>query len=201
MKLNLPNKITLFRFVVSFFLFILLVILTHQRISGLYIAAFALFMVGAFSDFLDGYIARKYKLVTRFGSIVDPFADKVLVCGTFIMMIDLSDFITGWYVLVIVIRELGITALRAHMESLGTAFPAKMPGKIKMLGQCMAIPAVLVYEAFAESMSEALATGWEWLMVILLGITLFFTIYSGIAYLFIAFRLLKNNDPHNDDPQ
>lgn len=116
-------------------------------------AAWILFVVAAGTDFLDGYVARKYKLVTPLGRILDPLVDKVLVCGTFILFVGpgfvdkLGTNVTGvapWMVVVIVGRELLVTGLRGFNESRGIAFGASVHGKIKMWIQSVSAPAILL---------------------------------------------------------
>ncbi len=114
--------------------------------------AWILFAVAAGTDFLDGYIARKYKLVTPLGRILDPLVDKVLVCGAFILFlgpafVDAAGHnvtnVAPWMVVVIVGRELLVTGLRGFNESRGVSFGASVHGKIKMWIQSIAAPAIL----------------------------------------------------------
>ena len=111
-----------------------------------------LFIIAAGTDWLDGYYARKYGQVTTLGRILDPFADKVIVCGTFIFLAadpdDGTTFPCGlraWMVVVIVGRELLVTALRSFIEDRGSDFSAKMSGKLKMVFQCIAAGTCLFY--------------------------------------------------------
>jgi len=115
-------------------------------------AACALFIVAAGTDFLDGYIARKYGLVTALGRILDPLVDKVLVCGAFILFVGPAfvgadgrnvTCVSAWMVIVIVGRELLVTGLRGFNESRGIAFGASIHGKLKMWIQSIAVPSIL----------------------------------------------------------
>ena len=109
-----------------------------------YIAAFVLFLVAVGTDWLDGYYARKYNQITTLGRILDPFADKVIICGTFIFLVTtrgclpIGCLLQAWMVVVIVGRELLVTALRSFLEERGSDFSANLSGKLKMVLQCVA---------------------------------------------------------------
>lgn len=181
MKINLPNKITLLRLVLAFALFAVYIALDHVealRTPFWLVMTATLFAFSAATDFLDGYLARRLKLITGFGRVADPFVDKVLICGSFILLVPLSKLMPAWYALLIVVRELGVTALRSHLEGVGQAFGAKSWGKAKMLAQCITVPAVLVYEAFK---TEVDPVGY-YAVLVLLGVTLVLTLVSGLLY-------------------
>lgn len=181
MKINLPNKITLLRLVLAFALFAVYIALDQVpelRKPFWLVMTAALFAFSAATDFLDGYLARRLKLITGFGRVADPFVDKVLICGSFILLVPLSKLMPAWYALLIVVRELGVTALRSHLEGGGRAFGAKSWGKAKMLAQCITVPAVLVYEAFKTDVGPA---GY-YAVLALLGVTLVLTLVSGLLY-------------------
>ncbi len=141
---NLPNQLTSLRLLLSVVLFGL--ISAEQ-----YIAALVLFLVAVGTDWLDGYYARKYNQITTLGRILDPFADKVIVCGTFIFLVAtpgmLADWrlLQAWMVVVIVGRELLVTALRSFLEERGSDFSANLSGKLKMVLQCVAAGSALIY--------------------------------------------------------
>ena len=134
---NLPNQLTSLRLILAVILFGLIV--WEHYLWGL-----ALFIVAVGTDWLDGYYARKYGQVTTLGRILDPFADKVIICGTFIFLLttpgmrDTPYGLRAWMVVVIVGRELLVTALRSFLEERGADFSAKMSGKLKMVLQCVA---------------------------------------------------------------
>ena len=181
MEINVPNRITLMRLLVALVLFCVLIIMTHgvvQKTSTWYCIAAALFILGAATDFLDGYFARKWKQVTGFGRVADPVVDKILVGGAFILMIPLG-LIPAWFVLIVVVRELGITALRGQLEGSGKPFGAGNWGKAKMLSQSILIPTLLVYEGFRADLPEAL---W-YVVAAMVAVTLLLTVLSGALYL------------------
>ena len=110
---NLPNQLTALRLALSIVLFGLIAF-------KYYMAAFVVFLVAASTDWVDGYLARRYGMVTTLGRILDPFADKIIVCGTFIFLAaipEMQHYLPAWMVVVIVGRELLVTAVRAFSNS------------------------------------------------------------------------------------
>jgi CDP-diacylglycerol--glycerol-3-phosphate 3-phosphatidyltransferase len=182
MEMNIPNRLTILRFFLALGLFAVLVAIANEALprSSLWFCLSALlFAFGAATDVLDGYLARKWKLITGFGRIADPFVDKILVMGAFILLIQLSSLIPAWFVVLVVIREFGITALRSQLEGQGRAFGAGSWGKAKMLSQSILIPTVLVYEAFEPDLPDAA----RYAVAFLVAVTLVLTIASGLIYL------------------
>ncbi|MEZ6064826.1 MAG: CDP-diacylglycerol--glycerol-3-phosphate 3-phosphatidyltransferase [Planctomycetaceae bacterium] len=190
-SLNLPNLITISRLVLAIILFVLIDIDGWWRLSA------ALFVIAAFTDFLDGYLARKYGQVTVLGRILDPFVDKIIICGSFIFLQGksadgLSSGVTAWMTFVIVAREMFITSLRAVLEQYGKDFSAKWSGKAKMFIQCVAVPVCLLSlsRIFLGDVAEYVSTGqWTLLRDILLWGTVAVTVYSGVEYVVRAVRL------------
>ena len=189
---NLPNQITSVRIVLAVIMFGIIPLGTGTA----YLAAAVLFLLAAGTDWLDGYIARKYQLVTVLGRILDPFADKLIICGAFILLVAVPEMaqvplgLRAWMVVVVVARELLVTALRSFLEEGGTDFSAKMSGKLKMVVQCAAVALALVYLA-AEAYGLAWADGlWLPLVVSIWG-SVAMTIYSGLVYVRMAARLLR----------
>jgi CDP-diacylglycerol---glycerol-3-phosphate 3-phosphatidyltransferase len=183
---NLPNQLTFLRLILSVVLFCLIA-WEH------YMTSMWLFIVAAGTDWLDGYYARKYSQVTTLGRILDPFADKVIVCGTFIfvmaapMMGQTPWGLRAWMVVVIVGRELLVTALRSFLEDRGSDFSAKMSGKLKMVLQCVAAGVCLFYLSYP---SPVINWCW-WLLVVSVWSAMALTVYSGVVYIQIAVRLLR----------
>ena len=153
--MNVPNVLTLFRVVFAIAVFVLLPF-------GQYDLCLLFFILASLTDFVDGWWARKFKQVTVFGRIMDPFADKFLICGTFICLLGVPELqqkyediphwlsFQPWMVVVIVGRELLITSIRAFVEKSGGDFSAKWIGKWKMGVQCIAIIAVLMLLSIAQ---------------------------------------------------
>jgi len=187
---NLPNQLTSLRLLLSVVLFALIV-WEH------YLSSLVLFIIAAGTDWLDGYYARKYGQVTTLGRILDPFADKVIVCGTFIFLVAVPVMaevpwgLRAWMVVVIVGRELLVTALRSFIEDRGSDFSAKMSGKLKMVLQCVAAGTCLFYLSYDAPQTKHAANWCWWLLVVSLWSALFLTIYSGLVYIRAAVRLLR----------
>lgn len=186
---NLPNAITMSRFVLALILFALIWADGYWRTSAV------VFIVAALTDFLDGYLARKHGQVTVLGRILDPFVDKIIICGSFIFLLAWpSSGVTAWVTFAIVAREMFITQLRAFLEQRGTDFSAKWSGKIKMGFQCVAVPLCLL------SLSPEFMTLWtKWstqsmflrLRDLTIWATVAITVYSGVEYSWRAFQILR----------
>jgi len=164
-KEQIPNVLTIGR-ILFIPLFILILTLGHSQ--GSHLLAAIIFAVASVTDYLDGYLARKWNVVSNFGKFADPMADKLLVMSAFIMLIEL-DMAPAWVVAIIICRELAVTGLRLLLvETGGTVLAAAMPGKIKTFSQMFAIIFLLLH--------------WNLIGQLLLYIALFFTIYSGYDY-------------------
>jgi CDP-diacylglycerol---glycerol-3-phosphate 3-phosphatidyltransferase len=188
--LNLPNCITVSRLVLSFVLFGMI------SYGGMWLTSTAIFIVAAATDAVDGYIARRYGTVTTLGRILDPFVDKIIICGAFIFLLAqstptadrLSSGVGPWMTLIVIGREMFITGLRAILEQQGKDFSATMSGKIKMVTQCLAVGACLL------SLSPAVASRMPWfgaLRDVLLWLAVLFTFASGVLYIRRAAQLLR----------
>lgn len=187
--LNVPNLITISRFVLAIVLFILIDGPGHWRTCAV------LFIVAAATDFLDGWIARKYGLVTTLGRILDPFVDKIIIGGAFIFLQkhqgptgEVGSGVTAWMTMIVIGREMFITSLRGFMEQHGMDFSATWSGKWKMVLQCAAVVASLL------SLSKEVRTLWPTIDTtrdILLWAAVVITVYSGAIYVVRAGRMLK----------
>jgi phosphatidylglycerophosphate synthase len=161
---------------------------------------FIIYLIALISDFLDGWIARKYKLETAFGRVVDPFVDKVLVLGSFIFFAgknfiipdpegaahNVVKTITGvapFMVVIMLARELLVTSLRASAEGAGQAFGAQFSGKLKMVFQSVTILVILVYVNYRP---DLIRHQWESTAKIVrdvcIWLTIAITIWSGVLY-------------------
>ncbi len=133
--MNLPNKLTIFRVIlIPFFVVLLLFDITAYDKW----IALAIFIVASLTDFLDGYIARKYNLVTNFGKFMDPLADKLLVCSALICLVELGR-IASWIVIVIIAREFIISGFRLIASDNGVVIAASYWGKFKTTFQMIMI--------------------------------------------------------------
>jgi CDP-diacylglycerol--glycerol-3-phosphate 3-phosphatidyltransferase len=188
--LNLPNQLTLARLGLAVVLFVLIAL-------ELWPAALAVFAVAALTDWLDGYLARRWNLGTAFGRNLDPLVDKVLTCGAFTFLIPVAHAgIAAWMVVVVVTRELIVTGLRSFVEKAGVKFGAAWPGKLKMVLQCAALVAIFL-DLWGRSPQWSSWTGTVWpagltvVRDVLIYAMVVSTIISGLQYLARATVLLR----------
>jgi len=191
---NLPNQLTSLRLILSVVLFCLIAL-------GYYLPSFVLFIIAAGTDWLDGHFARKYGQVTTLGRILDPFADKVIICGTFIFIAAIPVMykdpfgLKAWMVVVIVGRELLVTALRSFIEQRGSDFSAKMAGKLKMFLQCIAAGVCLYYlhwSGIVDGEATVQTPEWShWVLAVSVWSAVVLTVYSGVGYVVAAVKLLR----------
>ena len=183
--LNLPNMITGSRLVLA------IVLITLIYIQGFWITSAVVFFFAAWTDFLDGWIARKYGMVTVLGRILDPFVDKIIICGAFICLLPVQGAgLAAWMVTLIVARELLVTAIRSFLEKQGADFSASWAGKIKMILQCVAVGWIL----FGLGVFAAPESIPRWAVILrdtLVWATLFSTVYSGAIYIRRAMALMR----------
>jgi len=166
--LNLPNKLTVGRMLaVPFFIVVLML--------GYYYASAVIFILAALTDMLDGQIARKYNLVTNFGKIMDPLADKLLVISALVCLVELGH-VQGWMVIVILAREFTVTGLRTVAAAQGIVIAAGMTGKIKTVLQMIAVIALLLLNWPFSLIGIPFAEIMLWASVIM-------TIISGVEYI------------------
>ncbi|HEV2294412.1 MAG TPA: CDP-alcohol phosphatidyltransferase family protein [Tepidisphaeraceae bacterium] len=211
---HVPNLITGARLVLAAAFFVLLGLYQYQGRGhpSLLIAAFVIFVLALISDYLDGYLARKWKVEGAFGRVVDPFADKILVLGSFIffagknfiipesiehpaahpMVVKTITGVAPGMVIILLARELLVTSLRGISEAAGQNFGAVWAGKFKMGFQAGTILAILVYVTFRPWLLDH---RWELIARILrdVGIwgTMLITVYSGLTYVTRAVSLFR----------
>ncbi len=182
LKMNIANKITLFRvFLVPIFMIVLYLDFSNsQMIAGL------IFIFASLTDTLDGYLARSRNLVTDFGKFVDPLADKVLVSAALISLVDLGK-VPGWIVVIIIAREFTITGFRVLAASNGITIAASPLGKFKTITQLLAIILILFDNFPFQGIGLPLD-------MIMLYLALIFTILSGIDYIYKNKNVLDMKD-------
>lgn len=184
--MNLPNKLTILRLIMipAFAVVFYLEVIPYN-----YLISAGIFLVAALTDFLDGYIARKYNLVTDFGKFLDPIADKVLVATALIVMLQsIGTQILPWYasisVAIIMARELIVSGFRMIAASKGRVMAAEKSGKVKTFVQDVAIVVLLAGADIAPGLySWANIVG-----LVTLGLATVCTIISG------AECIVKNKD-------
>ena len=183
--MNIANRLTVTRIILAFiFMFFLLV--TH----GLWakVVALAIFIFAALSDFLDGRIAHRKNMVTDFGKLMDPIADKVLVIAAFLAFVQMQ-LVQAWMVVIIIFRELLITSLRLFALNKGKVLSASRSGKHKTFSQMIVIFLILLFIVSKEVILVFFTWNpyWETCfsqgIYVLMLITVALTLYSGLSYL------------------
>lgn len=187
-SLNLPNAITTLRFFLAIVLFVLI------YVEAWWLTAAGLFVAAAGTDFLDGYFARKYGQVTTLGRILDPFVDKIIICGAFIFLLEknahpqFDSGVNSWMVVIVVGREMFITSLRGFLEQQGIDFSANWAGKIKMVLQCVAVTGALLSLSPVFQNDSFLLT-----RDIVLWSAVAITAWSGVTYVARAVQMIRQH--------
>jgi CDP-diacylglycerol--glycerol-3-phosphate 3-phosphatidyltransferase len=183
--LTLPNLLTLFRIFVTPLFFLLFFYFPTKVFSLL---AALLFALASLTDFLDGYIARRWNLETSLGKFLDPLADKLLVAVALIMLIPL-DRVSSWMVAVIIGREILVTGLRVVAVTEGLVISASRLGKYKTVLQILSVICLLIhYEYQLNIQSSSFLINFHEMGLGLLWIAMFVTVWSGIDYFRKFFR-------------
>ena len=182
--MNLPNKITLFRVLMIPVVMIIgeLYFLQEKFIFGTdfltvgNLVLLILFIVCAFSDFLDGYIARKNNIVTNFGKFADPLADKILVLALFVILLEQNNALKGWMVTLIFAREFIVTGFRVIAASKNINIAAGWLGKIKTNLQFLSVILLLLFGIINNDIIQII-------IQVILYATILMTIISGTEYI------------------
>ncbi|MGC5770876.1 CDP-diacylglycerol--glycerol-3-phosphate 3-phosphatidyltransferase [Paenibacillus pabuli] len=192
--MNLANKITLARMALIplFMLCFIPLPSSLQESSGFLrfvdqqgvMIGVIIFVLAAGTDKLDGYVARKYNQITNLGKLLDPLADKLLISAALIMMVQV-DMIGSWIAVIIIGREIVITALRMIASEQGIALAADRYGKIKMVLQVAAIVAVLLNNVPFRLLTDVRVD------MILLWLAAGVTLLSGLNYIVVNYKLLR----------
>ncbi|MEZ5360532.1 MAG: CDP-diacylglycerol--glycerol-3-phosphate 3-phosphatidyltransferase [Candidatus Zixiibacteriota bacterium] len=191
--MNTPNKLTLSRIILSpIFMVFFLMENVYCRVLSLVI-----FIIAALTDLWDGYLARKYGIVTGFGKFMDPLADKILTSTAFVSFLALG-YVKAWMIMLIIIREFSITGLRSLAAYRGMVISPTMSAKLKTVFQMVTIASILLY-INAKTVFEASGyTGtffestlviqvFDWMMLI----TTVITVVTGIDYLIKNGSIIK----------
>lgn len=177
--MNLSNALTLLRLVLTF----VFIMALSFSFPWSHLVALGAFSLAAFTDWLDGYVARRWAICTNLGRLMDPLADKILVAAALIVLIPLHAF-PPWVVILIVGREFLVTGLRLLALDQGVLLEADQLGKQKTAWQLIAILFYLFLLAAQEfSSSPWLIWAWKDVGPCLMGVALFMTLLSGAAYL------------------
>jgi CDP-diacylglycerol---glycerol-3-phosphate 3-phosphatidyltransferase len=177
--MNLPNKLTISRiFLAAVFIFSLLI-----NGPGAKCFALAIFLIACVTDYYDGLIARREGIITSFGKLMDPIADKILILGAFLVFVEMK-IIPAWMVMIILSRELVITGIRILALSQKKVLSAEIAGKHKTISQMVAVISILIFLIIKElgftfSHMEYFSKS----IYILMLITVLMTLISGISYM------------------
>ncbi|MBI4342963.1 MAG: CDP-diacylglycerol--glycerol-3-phosphate 3-phosphatidyltransferase [Candidatus Omnitrophica bacterium] len=194
--MTLPTQLTLLRIGLAFLTMALLFLPGWPAKA----AALAVFIVAALTDWLDGYLARRWNQMTPTGALLDPIADKVLVLGLFLAFVQLR-LVPAWMVLVILFRELLITGVRLFAASRHVVLAAAKEGKHKTISQMATIVvvlSVLLIEELAgrEGIAPGLQSSLTWLMEGCLWVTMGLTVFSGALFFWRHRHVLKDAVTH-----
>ena len=183
--MNLANKLTLLRvilipfFIVCFYIPIVVVItisVNNYLIPYANLLGLVIFLLAAITDFIDGYIARKYNMITDFGKFMDPLADKLLVTAALLILLE-NGLIAGWVVFIILAREFIVTGFRTIAASKGVVIAAGWLGKIKTVVQFIMISTLLLlnypFELFNWPVDQ-----------IFVALAVVLTVASGVEYIY-----------------
>ena len=200
--MNLPNKLTLSRLGLTLLFLVALLWEFPRHLT----VALALFVAASLTDLFDGIIARRHSLITDFGKLMDPLADKVLICSAFIAFVELRDpngqsWMPAWMVIIIVVRELAITGLRLLAAGKSLVLAAERQGKNKTITQITAVISILVLHSYPEwgplgrlFAFEMFGQAWVvWLSELSKWAAVLMTLYSGFTYLW------KNREVYLND--
>ena len=186
-SLNIPNLITLTR------LFLTLVVLLLIWTDRAWVVSTVIFVVAVSTDWLDGYLARKWNQITPLGRILDPFVDKIIIGGVLIFLTNKAGSgVSPWVTFIVIGREMFITALRSVLEGHGVDFSARWSGKIKMVLQSICVPLCLL--SLSPWFQESLATYWSeftGFRDVFVGVMVVATLYSGLEYVWRGWQLMQ----------
>lgn len=198
--MNLPNLLTLSRIAILF----VIVGLLYSPLPGAATAAFVLFIIASVTDWLDGFIARRYNMISDFGKLMDALADKILISGMFVVLLAM-DIMRPWtvfLVLLILSREFLITGLRLVAASKGVVLAAEKAGKIKTVMQIVCVSLYLFEEAllkdFTKWTPQWLIETASWGAVIVFVLCAVLTVTSGATYMTRYWHLFQNDNSSND---
>lgn len=191
--MNIPNRITISRILLIPVFILLLSIpfewgsiqIGENQLPVDHLAAAILFIFASATDWVDGYYARKYNLVTNLGKFLDPMADKLLVSAAFILLVEL-EMAPAWVVILIISREFAVTGLRLVAAGEGVVLAASQAGKLKTVTQIVSISAFLLHDFPFSYIGLPVGT-------IMLYIALIVTVYSGYDYFVKNWHVMRDS--------
>ncbi len=190
--MNIPNQLTVVRIVLTLFF---IYFISRSGLTAM-LTATIIFTVASLTDWGDGYIAKKYNMISDFGKLMDPIADKFLILAAFVAFIRMH-LVEDWMVVLILGREIMITGLRLFALSKGKVLSAERAGKHKTVSQIVAIFTILTFLVIREYLkittqhwSANIELWWEFFIYILMLITVALTLISGLSYLWSNRKLI-----------
>ena len=178
--MNLPNKLTLSR-IIAVLVMTVLYFIFKDKIWNIYLIA-GIFLLASFTDFLDGKIARKYNLVTGFGKLMDPLADKLLVIALIIILIDLGSIPYIWLLLIVIARELLVLGVRlvALEQNKSNVIAADIIGKAKTFTQMISLTILIFHYGITLSVENTFTSVIYYIGLVLFYISMVLLVISGI---------------------
>jgi len=174
--LNLPNAITMLRIGILPVLFLILL----EPGEGLSLTIAILFILAALTDLLDGYVARRYNIVTRMGKLLDPIADKIIMSAALVLLIPVGRA-PAWVVALMIMRDFAVDGLRSMAAAEGHVIGASRLGKYKTLAQIIAVSALIIHYPIYGLDPSGIGT-------VFLYIALVLSLWSGFDYLVKFYR-------------
>jgi CDP-diacylglycerol--glycerol-3-phosphate 3-phosphatidyltransferase len=218
---HIPNLLTASRLLLAVVFFVMLSFYQYQGRGDvpnrwLLHWAFLVYLIALITDFLDGYLARLWKIESGFGRVVDPFVDKVLVLGSFIFfagknfiipiaaaqpgqaayVVKTISGVAPGMVVILLARELLITTIRGQSEGSGRNFGAAMSGKVKMVFQSVTILAILLYVNYYDWIQNHIPTGATAFRDFCIWGTIVITVISGLLYVQRAIAMFRSKGPN-----
>lgn len=179
--MNLPNRLTVLRLVLT----LPFVVALSIQFPGAKWLALCLFIASSLTDYADGYIARKFKLITDFGKLMDPLVDKIMTMSAFICLVAIGS-VPAWAAIIIVSREFLITGLRLMAAVRGKVLAAERLGKLKTVWQIVTILycliVVAIIDQFGRLLNALTVTSLNVAGLTLIFLTVGLTLWSGISY-------------------
>jgi len=187
--MNIPNYLTLSRIVIAF---LCMAFMLWNNLFSL-VTAFLLFILASFTDFLDGFIARRYNKVSDLGKLFDPIADKILILGVFLAFLALG-IINIWMVIIIMTREFIITGVRLFAINKGYILGARRFGKHKTASQMIGVIYIFAVLILRKMLPEStiILFLYDKGVPLLMWYIVIVTAFSGIHYLWVNRRIIKN---------
>jgi CDP-diacylglycerol--glycerol-3-phosphate 3-phosphatidyltransferase len=212
---HVPNLLTGLRLLLAMVFFVMLAYYQYEGRGDPWFlnTAFMIYLVALVTDFLDGFLARRWKVEGQFGRIVDPFVDKVLVLGSFAFFagknfviqheiaggmqhsVDTISGVAPWVVVILLARELLVTSLRGSSESSGKNFGAQFSGKLKMVVQSVTILVILVYVNYHGRLVRSGYVNWAtYFRDACIWATVAITVISGVLYIQRAIAMFRESE-------